>query len=76
MSLERDYVASSKQVLQLEQCFKTSNLDGYELSHLGLTMIDTFNQILVYMSSHMIQKGWVNFLVIWINENFCMLEKM
>jgi hypothetical protein len=28
--LERDYVASSKQVLQLEQCFKISNLDGYD----------------------------------------------
>jgi hypothetical protein len=29
LGLERDYVASSKQVLQLEQCFKVSNLDGY-----------------------------------------------
>lgn len=38
--------------------------------HIGLIMVDTFNQTLVYMSSHMIQKGWLNFLVVWINENF------
>jgi hypothetical protein len=39
MGLERDYAASSKQVLQLEQCFEISNLDGYELSHLGLNTV-------------------------------------
>lgn len=38
--------------------------------HIWLTTVDTFNQTLVYMSSHMIQKGWLNFLVVWINENF------